>query len=70
MRSTYGAADFFINPLVTRRDEQLDAILGAELSVYRALSLDVSVTYTRNDSNLPNFEYNNLSGGVHLLLRY
>ncbi len=65
----YDAADVFVHPGMVREDERMDLSAGAVVALTRAVSMQIDVVYTDNESNLPNYRYDNVSAGVRLLVR-
>jgi hypothetical protein len=58
-QSDYDAADISVNPDIVRDDKRFTATGGLEVGIYRWLSVALDAGYTKNDSNLPNYEYDN-----------
>lgn len=69
-RAGYDAADPFINPGLTRHDQRTDMAGGVEIGVTRTISTSLDLAYTRLNSNLPNYQYDNFSIGLHALIRF
>ena len=70
IKSDYDAADPFINFDIVREDKRLVYSAGAEFTITRSFSLAVELSELENDSNLPNYEYDNFSAGVRALFRF
>lgn len=68
-QADYDAADLFVNPYVTRKDDRLEASAGLEFGLSRSLSVALDLRYTSVDSNLPNYEYDNFSAGIRAVVR-
>lgn len=63
-RSAYRDPDPFVDPNMTRRDNRYDASLGLSIPVIDDLSLALRARYTNNDSNIPNYEFDNTTLSV------
>lgn len=70
LKTDYDAPDPFVNVYVTREDEQILVSGGVEVTVTRRLSLALDLSYIDNQSNLPNYEYDNFSAGLRAVLRF
>jgi hypothetical protein len=69
-KSEYDAADPFINFDIVREDKRLVYSAGAEFTLTRSFSMVLDLSKLENDSNLPNYEYDNFSAGVRALFRF
>jgi tetratricopeptide (TPR) repeat protein len=66
----YDSPDAQIDPLREREDTRIDARLTLNVPLSRSLALTVSGIYADNDSNLPNYSYDNTGGSVGLNVRF
>lgn len=66
----YDSPDPQIDPLHEREDTRIDARLTLNVPLNRSLALTVSGIYADNDSNLPNYSYDNTGGSVGLNVRF
>jgi tetratricopeptide (TPR) repeat protein len=58
-RSRYDEPDPFVDPDVTREDDRFDVGVTLSIPLGELLSLSFGARHTVNDSNLPNFEFDN-----------
>lgn len=65
-RTRYAAADPNIDQNMRRKDTRPEAILSTTAQLNPRLSMVLSLTHTNNDSNVPNFKYDNTSAAVGL----
>jgi len=69
-QANYAAPNFIVDPVIVRRDQEYryGAIFDAQL--VDNIGLRTQVTYTKIDSNLPNYRTNNLSASIGPTLRF
>ncbi|MCP9630145.1 hypothetical protein NML43_23890 [Rhodopseudomonas palustris] len=69
-QANYEAPNFIVDPVIVRRDQEYryGAIFDAQL--VDNVGLRTQVTYTKIDSNLPNYRTNNLSASIGPTLRF
>ncbi len=66
----YDAADFLVHPDIVRKDDRRSASAGVEVGVTRTLSVALDLTQSDNESSLPNYEYDNFSASVRMVVRF
>jgi tetratricopeptide (TPR) repeat protein len=66
----YSTANATIDPNTTRRDGNTAAGLVFEVPVSHYLSISLAGSYVKNDSNLPNFDYQDSSGMLSFVARF
>lgn len=66
----YDAADIVVDPLTRRKDTRVDASLGVELAFTSRFALVVQGGYTDNSSNLPNYEYENVTAALSFVVGF
>ncbi len=68
--ASYQEPDLMIDPDRDRKDSRIDLAAGIDVPVSRAFSITLTGTYTKNDSNLPNFDYDNSAGSLSFVGRF
>lgn len=63
-RTVYDEADPSIDPDEKRKDTRIDVNFSTNIPVSRSFTVVVTGLYTDNDSNLPNFDYDNWAGSL------
>lgn len=63
-RSAYSDPDPAVDPDVSRTDDRVDLGLSLGIPLTEALSLSLGVRHSENDSNLPNYEFDNTTVSV------
>ena len=63
-RSAYSDPDPTVDPDVSRRDDRLDLGLSLGVPLSERLSLSLGVRHSENDSNLPNYDFDNTTLSV------
>jgi hypothetical protein len=66
----YDAADPLVDPGTRRKDTRTDANVGVEIALGARLALLVQAGYIQNDSNLPNFEYQDTTGTLNFVFGF
>jgi hypothetical protein len=66
----FDAPDPKVDPLVARDDQQYRVTGTQRFRLTEDLSVILQGSYVKNDSNLPNYEYENISGSVAAALRF
>jgi hypothetical protein len=69
-RTGYNSANAIVDPFTERDDWELRLGIGLDAPLTEALGIGVQVQYTRNNSNLPNYEYRNLSISFGPIIRF
>jgi hypothetical protein len=60
-KAQYDQPNFIIDPLVKRRDTEWRVGAALDVPVYAAVGIGIQVQYASTDSNIRNYETNNLS---------
>jgi hypothetical protein len=68
--SEYDAPDPQVSARLIRDDTRYDAILTVDVPLSRALLLSAKGIYTDNDSNVPNYEFDNAGGSLGVSWRF
>src|SRR5690606_2807565 len=68
--ASYQEPDPMIDPGREREDSRMDVSAGIDVPLSRALTLTITGTYTNNDSNLPNYDFDNSAGSIALVGRF
>lgn len=68
--ASYRQPDPMIDPGRKRDDSRMDISAGIDVPLSRALALTITGTYTSNDSNLPNYDFDNSAGSIALVGRF
>ncbi len=68
--ASYQEPDPMIDPDRDRKDTRVDFAAGIDVPVSRAFSITLTGTYTKNDSNLPNFDFDNSAGSIAFVGRF
>lgn len=66
----YDGADFLIHPDIVREDDRRAISAGIEVSVTRSVALALDLTQSDTESTLPNYEYDNFSASVRMVVRF
>jgi hypothetical protein len=66
----YDAPDPQISARLVRDDTRYDGILTVDVPLSRALLLSIKGVYTDNDSNVPNYEFDNAGGSLGVSWRF
>lgn len=66
----YDGADFLIHPDIVREDDRRAISAGIEVSVTRSVALTLDLTRSDTESTLPNYEYDNFSASVRMVVRF
>jgi hypothetical protein len=69
-KSNYDDPDPQISSVVIRDDKRYDAGLTLDIPLARTLQLSLRGTYTKNDSSVPNYAFNNKGGSVAISWRF
>jgi hypothetical protein len=66
----YDEPDPQIDPLHRRKDTRVDARLSLDVPLTRNLALSIAGNYADNDSNLPNYKYDNAGASIGLSVQF
>jgi len=68
--TSYDRPDPAVDPNVRRKEPRTDIIFSNNMRLTEAFTLIITAQHTINNSNLPNFKYNNTAGTMGLAYRF
>lgn len=69
-RSDYSAPDPLVNLVAKRNEDRIDLEASLSIPLGEFVSLDLRAGQTWNESNLPNYDFNNTSGTIGVSYRF